>query len=462
MSRMSNPLPNTIAPIAAHIKTCFERHRSAVTESHRTPLFVAFQGPQGSGKTFLTSQIRAVLNAPPHNLSVAVLSIDDLYLPHRGLTAVAAAHPHNALLAGRGQPGTHDVSLGTELLKELNEINGDVDTSSDKERAVRFPIFEKSLFDGQGDRVEDGVVVKPPLDVVLFEGWCVGFCPVNESEIDRRYAQPIPDLKGILDIQSFSKKNILEINAYLCDYVEWWSFFDAFVQVKPSESMPYSLIYKWRLQQEHNMKAKNGGKGMTDEQVKRFIDRYIPGYLFFSDGIEHGYIDKSGFRHLPRWLGNGLKVLIDGNRPSALSTLAPALQRLTSLSQISRAANCVHAHSRSARPQQPRRRASSAKASRHYGSDGSRMNVDEANGEYGCIVEDGREMYLGRCDECAGACNAKTLAQPAGPIEEGCEDGGVNGGSAENVPALSGCARAAGNVESAMDREYRTQRQTLA
>ncbi|THH09261.1 hypothetical protein EW145_g2144 [Phellinidium pouzarii] len=90
------------------------------------------------------------------------------------------------------------------------------------------------------------------------------------------------------------------------------------------------------------------------------------------------------------------------------------------------------------------------------------VNADEANGEYGCIVEDGREMFLDRCDECASACNAKTLAQPAGPIEEGCEDGGVNGGSAENVPALSGCARAAGNVESAMDREYRTQRQTLA
>jgi D-glycerate 3-kinase len=28
-------------------------------------------------------------------------------------------------------------------------------------------------------------------------------------------------------------------------------------------------IYKWRLEAEHKMKEKNGGIGMTDEQVKR-------------------------------------------------------------------------------------------------------------------------------------------------------------------------------------------------
>ncbi|KAI5115758.1 hypothetical protein M0805_005748 [Coniferiporia weirii] len=316
---MADSLPATIAPIVRHVKTCLERHRLAVSADagHRKPtppLFVAFQGPQGSGKTFLTSQLHTVLSAQPHNLAVAVLSIDDLYLPHSGLKTVAAAHPHNALLAGRGQPGTHDVPLGSKLLRELKAINEETSTKSGSERVVRFPTFEKSLFDGQGDRVENGVVVQPPLDIVLFEGWCVGFCPIEESEVDRRHAQPIPDLDGILDIKSFNKGNILEINANLWDYVEWWSFFDVFVQVKPSDSTPFSLIYKWRLQQEHNMKAKNGGKGMTDEQVKTFVDRYIPGYAFFLDGIEHGYVDKSGSRQLPTWLGNGLKVSIDENR----------------------------------------------------------------------------------------------------------------------------------------------------
>jgi hypothetical protein len=74
------------------------------------------------------------------------------------------------------------------------------------------------------------------------------------------------------------------------------------------------------------MKARNGGRGMTDEQVARlvktlsnvwdptqllpsFIDRYIPGYIF-SDGpsVEAG-------EQAPRpWRGNGLKILVDENR----------------------------------------------------------------------------------------------------------------------------------------------------
>lgn len=46
----------------------------------------------------------------------------------------------------------------------------------------------------------------------------------------------------------------------------------------------------------------------------RFIDRYIPGYVFFSDGIESGHTDRSGLKQLPKWTGKGLKVSIDENR----------------------------------------------------------------------------------------------------------------------------------------------------
>lgn len=41
-------------------------------------------------------------------------------------------------------------------------------------------------------------------------------------------------------------------------------------KLKPVESHPYDYIYKWRLQQEHNMKTANEGKGMTDEQVEKY------------------------------------------------------------------------------------------------------------------------------------------------------------------------------------------------
>ena len=35
----------------------------------------------------------------------------------------------------------------------------------------------------------------------------------------------------------------------------------------PSDTSSYDQVYKWRLEQEHYMKARNGGKGMTDDQV---------------------------------------------------------------------------------------------------------------------------------------------------------------------------------------------------
>ena len=148
-----------------------------------------------------------------------MLSIDDLYLPHAGLVSLAKAHPDNKLLAGRGLPGTHDIPLGTSLLEKLKQINA-------TKESLRLPFFEKSLYDGEGDRVEE-----PPLDIILFEGWFVGFCPIEEQEINRRYDEPVQDLKDILDIKSFRKEDIIEINNLMWNYVEWWSYFDSFIQV---------------------------------------------------------------------------------------------------------------------------------------------------------------------------------------------------------------------------------------
>lgn len=92
----------------------------------------------------------------------------------------------------------------------------------------------------------------------------------------------------------------------------------ALSQENPSQ---YSIIYKWRLEQEHYMKAHNGGVGMSDDRVKtsvptalllpakyltlvRFIDRYIPGYVFFGDISTQD----------TRWAGKGLKISLNDTR----------------------------------------------------------------------------------------------------------------------------------------------------
>jgi D-glycerate 3-kinase len=128
--------------------TCVLDHLRRGTRSNN-PLVVGVQGPQGSGKTYLTTILRDELISPPNDLSVALISLDDLYPPHSELARVANDHPHNPLLRGRGQPGTHDVPLGTQVLNSLRRIN-----EPDAEGTVSIPIFDKSLHSGEGDRIE--------------------------------------------------------------------------------------------------------------------------------------------------------------------------------------------------------------------------------------------------------------------------------------------------------------------
>jgi D-glycerate 3-kinase len=215
---------NKLEVVATHILT----HISG----NKKPLFVAVQGPQGSGKTYLSAQLRNYLTSDPHHLRTAVLSIDDLYLPHTGLTALANSQPPNPLWRGRGQPGTHDIDLGISILSALKE-----GTSS-----VELPRFDKSLYDGQGDRLPmdgSGVVVEqpPPVDVVILEGWCVGFYPIPQRELDSRWDgiwREERDRLGLSGDTLCSKTDIERINEALVKYVQFWNLFDTFIQVSAS------------------------------------------------------------------------------------------------------------------------------------------------------------------------------------------------------------------------------------
>lgn len=207
-----------VSYISAHILSSLSQHRSSPS-TPTPPLFVGIQGPQGSGKTYLTSLLRDLLTE--NNLSVAVLSIDDLYLPYSGLRVVEQLHAGNRLLKGRGLPGTHDVQLGKNILSALRDIN------EDRAATVTLPVFEKSLHDGKGDRLPHGVLVKSPVDVVIMEGWCMGFCPTGNDEIERRWSAMADEMKVWC-----RKEDVKVVNDKLWEYVDWWEFFDVFVQVR--------------------------------------------------------------------------------------------------------------------------------------------------------------------------------------------------------------------------------------
>jgi D-glycerate 3-kinase len=258
----------------------------------------------GCGKTTVCAALLKTLASSPYNLRVAAFSLDDLYLPHDGLVAVREANPGNKLLAGRGLPGTHDVSLGRKILEGLKTIN------ARDEGTVRLPIFDKSLFGGEGDRSKEAVKVEAPLDLVLFEGWSVGFSPLDEQELESRYqtAEQASHDSARTAAPAFlahSLGDLKTVNTLLRHTAsQLWGFFTVFIQLEV-ESL--SQIYHWRLQQEHAMKSQNGGTGMTDEQVRVFVDRYLPGYELWMEGIKAG-------TYAQQWKGRGLSLVYGAGR----------------------------------------------------------------------------------------------------------------------------------------------------
>ena len=99
-----------------------------------------------------------------------MLSIDDFYLAHEDQVQLASEHPTNPLIQHRGQPSTHDLPVALSVLSALQ-----------RGMEIKVPAYDKSAFSGQGDRVLPKYwrtlndKTQKRVEVVLFEGWCVGF-----------------------------------------------------------------------------------------------------------------------------------------------------------------------------------------------------------------------------------------------------------------------------------------------
>ncbi|PWN41968.1 P-loop containing nucleoside triphosphate hydrolase protein [Ceraceosorus guamensis] len=318
--------------IAEHIVKQVARHRSeALALSSRgsssnagshaiKPLLVGMQGPQGSGKTTLTSQLLDELRTARYDLRAAVFSLDDLYLTHADQKALAAAHPGNKLLEGRGQPGTHDVPLGSAILQSIAGMN-EASEGGSTTRVLDLPVYDKSAHGGEGDRSGETVKVHAPLDVVIWEGWCMGFGSLEPAVLRDKYDRSSRDAQigttSASGASYFTRHPIVhlqEVNSQLASYeATWWAQVDAFVQLAPTppsgqrDGGPQALetVFTWRLQAERAMKERNGGKGMSDEAVREFVARYMPGYELFGDGVQG--VKKP-------WHGRGLRLGLDSDR----------------------------------------------------------------------------------------------------------------------------------------------------
>ena len=203
-------------------------------------------GGQGTGKSTLASMLHLLLGLLGHR-SVS-LSIDDLYLTYRERVALAKQDPR---LVWRGPPGTHDVALGLRTLQRLTGLASE---------PVAVPRFDKSQYEGQGDRTEPLIVSSPT--IVLFEGWFVGVQPLPEAVINAdTFVFPSP-IASAGDRQ-FSR----DCNHKLREYSPLWDYLHSLVVLRPGD---YRLSLQWRQDAEHKMIAA-GRPGLSPDEIASFV-----------------------------------------------------------------------------------------------------------------------------------------------------------------------------------------------
>lgn len=240
----SAAVSNFVEPLAGRVQT--------LHEYLGRPVVIGINGAQGSGKStfalFLANWLERELG-----LTVASLSLDDLYLGKQARRDLALQkHP---LLRTRGVPGTHDVTLGSETLAAL--------TDQGPHRVVRLPVFDKAkddLLDTPEWRSVDG-----PVDVVLFEGWCVGARPQPDEHLTR----PVNVLEAEEDTDGVWRTYVNESLQH--DYRELFEWADALVMLRvPS----FDKVGEWRELQEQKLRERavpGDVAGMNSAEVRHFV-----------------------------------------------------------------------------------------------------------------------------------------------------------------------------------------------
>ena len=193
----------------------------------------------------------------------------------------------NPILQVRGNAGTHDITLGKATLEKCIHLK--------EGESMKTPSYDKSQYDGKGDRASESTwpIVQGALDVILFEGWMLGFKPLLVDD-------DVNTTTGINDLEL--DDNMKEINEYLKQYETWDSLMDQWLIIQVDD---ISNVYQWRLQAEIAMRER-GNPAMTDDQVKDFVERYMPAYHTYLPGL---YMNERKFDGKPL-----LKIHVDESR----------------------------------------------------------------------------------------------------------------------------------------------------
>ena len=225
--------------------------RGALETCAHRPVIIGVCGSQASGKSTLCSAAVAACQAD--GLAAATLSIDDIYLTRTEREVLAReVHP---LLITRGPPGTHDVTLGNDIIDALRKGEGTALPRFDKPRDDRAP-------PARWDKAPAGC------EVLFFEGWCVGANPQTAAEL----ADPVNSLEAEKDAAGRWRSYA---NACLAgDYQDLFARLDRLVLLAAPS---FEVVLDWRIEQEEGLRARSDDEAaqfMNAAAIAKFIAHY--------------------------------------------------------------------------------------------------------------------------------------------------------------------------------------------
>lgn len=224
--------------------------------AHGRCMVVGINGAQGTGKSTLAAALGLLLGDT--GLGAAVLSLDDLYLTRQQRSVLArSVHP---LLATRGVPGTHEVETGIRLLERLRALGSS--------EILRLPRFDKLADDRCAEDRWPGV--EGPIDVVLFEGWCVATPPQADAELDA----PVNALEAQEDADGRWRRWVND--RLRADYAPLFALVDRLVFLR---APGVDQVLAWRAQQEAGLlrstdAGADAASGMNEAELRRFVQHY--------------------------------------------------------------------------------------------------------------------------------------------------------------------------------------------
>lgn len=229
-----------------------EALRAAMAALHRRPFVLGLCGAQGSGKSTLSDALADMMRTK--GVKTAILSIDDLYRTRAEREMLArTAHP---LFGVRGVPGTHDVSLGLDVIAALEIGQGALLPRFDKAQDDRVPVEQCDHADGD-------------TALLILEGWCVGARPEPVGAL----VDPVNPLERDEDGDGRWRRAVNDALAG-AEYQALFARIDMLVLLA---APAFEVVRDWRIEQEHGLARKAGvdARGvMSDAQVERFIRFY--------------------------------------------------------------------------------------------------------------------------------------------------------------------------------------------